>query len=98
MVPFHLQIELQSQTTTLMVEQLDPLADATGFMRYHVRSFHRGGVVFVNIEEGSLPAEEPVGYSLDDVFMFDEVISIAVAIREYNSGRKLTFDQMAFDF
>lgn len=98
MVPFHLQIELGSKATTLMVEQLDPLADATGFMRYHVRSFHCGGVIFVNIEDGILPAEEPVGYSLDEAFTLDEVTSIAVAIREYNSGRKLTFDQMAFDF
>jgi hypothetical protein len=34
----------------------------------------------------------------DEVFSLDEVRTIAAAIRDYSSSRKLNFDQMHFDF
>lgn len=98
MVPFHLLIELQGKQTTLMIEQLDQLTDTIGFMRYQVRSFNHRSVIYVNVGEEPLEPEEIIGFSEEEVFSADEVKVIAVAIREYNSTRKLNFDQMHFDF
>ncbi|SDE35739.1 hypothetical protein SAMN05216464_105335 [Mucilaginibacter pineti] len=98
MVPFNLQLEIGGRLTTLSAEQLDQLADETGFMRYQVRSFNHNGVIHVNIEDEPLPPEEAVGFNLDETFALDDVKKIAQAIREYNSSRKLNFDQMHFDF
>ncbi|QEC74709.1 hypothetical protein [Mucilaginibacter ginsenosidivorax] len=98
MVPFNLQLELTNLLTTISAEQLDQLADETGFMRYQVRTFNRQSVVFVNIEEEPLSREKITGYSEEEVFSHDEIKVIAPAIRRYNSSRQLNFDQMAFDF
>ena len=98
MVPFNLQLEINARLLTISVEQLDQLADNAGFMRYQIRSFNHDTVIFVNIEEEQLPPEVVIGFSEDDVFTLDEIRLIAAAIRQYNSGRKLTFDQMTFDF
>ena len=98
MIPFNLQLELQARLTTLSVEQLDQLADKTVFMRYQIRTFNEHSVVYVNIEDDPLDPEDIVGFSEEEVFSLDEVKTIAFAIREYNSRRKLNFDQMHFDF
>lgn len=98
MVPFNLQLELGGRLTTFSAEQLDQLADETGFMRYQVRTFNHRSVVCVNIEDEPLSPEEVIGYGEDEVFTLDEIKAIAAAIREYNSSRKLNFDQMHFDF
>jgi hypothetical protein len=98
MVPFNLQLELGGKLTTLSAEQLDQLADETGFMRYLVRSFNYSGVIYVNIEDEPLPPEEGVGFNLDEAFALEDAKTIAQAIREYNNSRKLNFDQMHFDF
>lgn len=98
MVPFNLQLEINARLLTISVEQLEQLADSVGFMRYQIRSFNHNTVILVNIEEKQLAPEAVIGFSEDDVFTPDEVKVIAAAIRQYNSGRKLTFDQMTFDF
>lgn len=67
-------------------------------MRYQVRTFNHRSVVCVNIEDEPLSPEEVIGYGEDEVFTLDEIKAIAAAIREYNSSRKLNFDQMHFDF
>lgn len=98
MVPFNLQLELNSRLVTLSAEQLDQLADDFGFMRYQIRTFNHSAVIFVNIEDDPLQAESITGYSEDEAFSPDEVNTIAAAIREYNSNRQLNFDQMHFNF
>lgn len=98
MVPYNFQLELAGKLTTFSADQLDQLADAAGFMRYQVRTFNHRAVIFVNIEAEPLSPEEIIGYSEDETFSLEEVKSIAAAIREYNTSRKLNFDQMAFDF
>ena len=98
MVPFNLQPELSGRLTTLFAEQLDPLADESGFMRYQVRTFNHRAVVFVNIADDPLAPEEVLGYAEDEVFSLEEISTIAKAIREYNRSRQLNFDQMHFDF
>jgi hypothetical protein len=98
MVPFNLQIELNARPVTFSAEQLDQLADNAGFMRYQIRTFNHHSVIYVNIEDESLEPEDIIGFSEDEVFSLDEVRTIAAAIREYNSSRKLNFDQMHFDF
>jgi len=98
MVPFNLQLELGGRLTTVSAEQLDQLADETGFMRYQVRTFNHRAVVCVNIEDVPLSPEDVTGYGEDDVFTPEEIKVIAGAIREYCSSRKLNFDQMHFDF
>ena len=95
MVPFNLQLELNGKLTTFSVEQLDPLADSLGFMRYQVRTFQQTSVIFVNIEA---EPDEVTGYTEEEVFTLDEVKVIAAAVRDYNASRQLNFDQMAFDF
>jgi hypothetical protein len=98
MVPFNLQLELADKLTTISAEQLDQLTDSAGFMRYQVRTFNYNSVIYVNIEGEPLSPEKIVGYSEDQGFSPDEVKAIAIAIRQYNSSRKLNFNQMAFDF
>jgi len=98
MVPFNFQLEFNDRQTSFSAEQLDPLADATGSIRYQVRTFNDSSIVFVNIEDAPLAPEDVAGYSLEDVFTLEQVHAIAQAIRDYNSSRKLNFDQMAFDF
>lgn len=114
MVPYNLQLELNARQVTISAEQLDQLADEAGFMRYQIKTFNDSSVVYVNIEDvPQLPntpqeaenlfetinyPDQNIGYSLDNVFSVDEVVAIARAIREYNSSRKLNFDQMHFDF
>jgi hypothetical protein len=98
MVPFNLQIELNARPVTFSAEQLDQLADNVGFMRYQIRTFNHHSVVYVNIENEPLEPEDIIGFSEDEVFSLEEVRTIAAAIREYNSSRKLNFDQMDFDF
>jgi hypothetical protein len=98
MVPFNLQLELANKLTTISAEQLDQLADSGGFMRYQVRTFNHSAVISVNIEDELLSPEGIIGFSEDEAFPRDEVNAIAIAIRQYNSSRKLDFDQMAFDF
>jgi hypothetical protein len=98
MVPLNLQVELHGQLLTISVEQLDQLPDAVGYMRYQVRTAEQRSVVLVNLEAEQLFPEENIGLSEDDVFTPDETSVIAAAIREYNSGRRLTFDQLTFDF
>jgi len=82
----------------MSAEQLDQLADQEGFMRYQIRTFNHSAVIFVNIEEEPLSPEDIVGFSENDVFTPDEVRLIAVAIRQYNSDHKLSFEQMTLDF
>jgi hypothetical protein len=98
MVPFNLQLELTKRLVTISAEQLDQLADEKGIMRYHIRTFNDSSVVFVNIEDDLLSAEATLGFSDDETFTLDEIHVIATGIRQYNSSRKLSFDQMAFDF
>ena len=98
MVPFNLQIELNARLVTFSAEQLDQLADNAGFMRYQIRTFNHHSVIYVNIEDEPLEPEDIIGFSEDEVFSLDELRTIAAAIREYNSSRKLNFDQMHFDF
>jgi hypothetical protein len=98
MVPFNLQLEINERLLTISVEQLDQFADNVWFMRYQVRTFNHNTVVFVNIEGEQLSPEDIIGFSEDDVFTLDEVKVIAAAIRRYNDGRKLKFDQMTFNF
>ena len=98
MVPFNLQLEINERLLTISVEQLDQLADTIGFMRYQIRTFNYNTVIFVNIEEEQLSPEDIIGFSEDDVLTLDEIKVIAAAIRQYNDGRKLKFDQMTFDF
>lgn len=98
MVPFNLQLEINERLLTISVEQLDQLADTIGFMRYQIRTFNYNTVIFVNIEEEQLSPEDIIGFSEDDVLTLDEIKAIATAIRQYNDGRKLKFDQMTFDF
>lgn len=98
MVPFNLQIKLNTRPVSFSVEQLDQLADSLGFMRYQIRTFNHHSVIYVNIENDPLEPEDIIGFSEDDIFSPDEVIAIAAAIRAYNSNRKLNFDQMNFDF
>ncbi|MDP9078973.1 MAG: hypothetical protein M3O71_16215 [Bacteroidota bacterium] len=98
MVPFNLQIEHNARQVTLSAEQLDQVADNVGFMRYQIRTFNHHSVIYVNIEDEPLEPEDIISFSEDEVFSLDEVRSIAAAIREYNSSRKLNFDQMHFDF
>ncbi|WP_428329692.1 hypothetical protein [Mucilaginibacter sp.] len=98
MVPFNLQIELHERLITLSAEQLDQLSDNLGYMRYQIRTFNHHSVISVNIEDDPLDPEEPLGFSEEEVFLADEVITIATAIRAYNNSRKLNFDQMHFDF
>lgn len=98
MVPFNFQLDYKDRLTTFSAEQLDALADATGFMRYEIRSFHLRSVIYVNIEAGTLLPEDNAGYSLEDQFTPNEVQRLAGAIRTYNDSRQLNFDQMAFDF
>lgn len=98
MIPFNLQLELNAGLVTISVEQLEQLADQEGFMRYQIRTFNDRSVVYVNIEDEPLASPKIIGYSEDDVFSPDDVKAIATAIRQYNSSRKLNFDQMHFDF
>ncbi|MEZ2339231.1 hypothetical protein AB6735_26540 [Mucilaginibacter sp. RCC_168] len=98
MVPFNFQLDISGKLTTLSAEQLDRLADDTGYMRYQIRSFNHSSVIFVKIEDESLTPEDVAGFSEEDVFTVNETKAIATAIREYNSSRKLNFDQMHFDF
>ncbi|HEK22068.1 MAG: hypothetical protein C0191_04700 [Mucilaginibacter sp.] len=98
MVPFNLQFELANKLTTISAEQLDQLADTSGFMRYQVRTFNHNSVICVNIEENSLEPEDVIGFSEDETFTLQEIKAIASAIRTYNSSRQLNFDQMHFDF
>jgi hypothetical protein len=98
MVPFNLQVELHGQLLTISVEQLDQLPDAVGYIRYQIQAADRRSVVLVSIEAEQLFPEDNIGLSGDDVFTPDEISVIAAAIREYNSGRRLTFDQLTFDF
>jgi hypothetical protein len=98
MIPFNLQFEIANRLTTIFVEQLDQLADTLGFMRYQIRSFHQSSVVHVNIENEPTTPEEIIGYSIDDAFSPDEIEAISAAIKAYNRDRKLSFDQMSFNF
>jgi len=98
MVPFNLQIELNARLVTFSAEQLDQLADSAGFMRYQIRTLNHHSVIYVNIEDEPLEPEDIIGFSEDEVLSLDEVRTIAAAIREYNSSRKLNFEQMHFDF
>jgi len=98
MVPFNLQIELNARLLTFSAEQLDQLADNVGFIRYQIRTFNNHSVIYVNIEDDAPEPDDIIGFSDDEVFSLDEVRIIAAAIREYNSSRKLNFDQMHFDF
>ena len=114
MVPFHLELRLGENQVAVIAEQLDQLADTAGFMRYQVTAGERRSVVCVNIEEGpqqSVTAsdaesyyeavhypDQDLGFSEDEVFSAEEVDMIVTAIRAYNNSRRLTFDQMNFDF
>ena len=98
MIPFHLQIDLTGRRTTLMVEQMDQLADNGGFIRYQIKTFNQQSVVFVNIEEETVSPEGLIGFSEDDGFTSDQITVISAAIRDYNSTRKPGTDQIAFDF
>ncbi|MDT3402283.1 hypothetical protein [Mucilaginibacter terrae] len=114
MVPFNLELEFPDQRMTGTAEQLDQIADNDGFMRYQVSLGERRSIICVNIEEGwaqsvsaadSESSHEGVqdpghhsGISEDEVFKADEVGIIVSAIKAYNDSRKLTFDQMHFDF
>ncbi|NCD68001.1 hypothetical protein [Mucilaginibacter agri] len=98
MVPFNLQIELGARPVTFSVEQLDPLADMAGFMRYQVRTFRDCAIVFVNVEEEQMLPDDLIGFSEDEVFTPPEVNVIAQAIRQYHDSRNWNSDQMVFDF
>jgi len=98
MVPFNLQLEIGGRLTTILAEQLDRLADESGYMRYQVRTFNDSGVVHVRIEDEPSSAEDAIGYNPDEAFTQADTITIATAIRDYYSSRRLNFDQMNFDF
>ena len=98
MVPYNLQVELHRQLLPISVEQMDQLADAVGYMRYQIRTAEQRSVILVNIDAEQLLPEDIIGFSEDDVFTLEEIGVIAAAIRQYNSGRRLTFDQLTFDF
>lgn len=114
MVPIHLEFEFGDGLVAVTAEQLDQLADTEGFMRYQISAGERRSVVCVNTEKEQLPSVtahnaenyyEAVHYpgqvsdfSEDEVFTPEEISTIAAEIRVYNNSRKLTFDQMHFDF
>ncbi|MBS7565515.1 hypothetical protein KHS38_13970 [Mucilaginibacter sp. Bleaf8] len=98
MVPYNLQVELHGHLLNISVEQLDQLADAVGYMRYQIRTAEQRSVILVNIEAEQLLPEDIIGFSEGEVFTLEEIGVIAAAIRQYNSGRRLTFDQLTFDF
>lgn len=98
MVPFNLQVELHAEMLNISVKQLDQLLDAVCYMRYHIRIAEQRSVFLVNVETEQLFPEYNVGLSEDSVFAPDEIGVITAAIREYNSGRSLSFDQLTFDF
>jgi len=114
MVPFNLEFEFAIGRLTGTAEQLDQLADIVIFMRYQVIVGERRSVVCVSIEEDTqrpltsrdaenyyeaIRYQEPdLGFSEDEVFTGDEVGIIVTAIKAYHDSRKLTFDQMHFDF
>jgi len=51
MVPFTVEIELKDQPVSLVVEQLDHLADEEGFVRFDIHTADRRAVLFINIED-----------------------------------------------
>lgn len=99
MVPFNLTIELENEPCEAVVEQLDRLADADGFVRYDVTCGERRSVIFVNVEN-DLPLTTPqdaeayfeaVNYpeqvdyfSEEEVFSLEEVRLIGKAVQEFN--------------
>jgi len=105
MVPFNLEIELADKPVIINAEQLDRLADDEGYIRYDVTEGLRRAVIYVNVEDQTMPLEtardagayfEAVHYpehlpafSIEDDFASEEVQIIANAIRQYN--RKLRF-------
>lgn len=98
MVPFNLQLELSDKLTTISAEQLDHLADTSGFIRFQIRTFQDTAIVYVNVEADQLLPDDIAGYSDTDIFSVTEIAAIAGAIRQHCSDRTLNFDQMAFDF
>jgi len=105
MVPFNLEIQLSGKPVIINAEQLDRLADDEGYIRYDVREGKRRAVVYVNVEDQTMPLEtvqdaeayfEAVHYpehlpafSIEDDFASEEIQIIGNAIRQYN--RKLRF-------
>lgn len=89
MVPFNLELEFADGELACTAEQMDQLADTSGFMRYQVTTAKRRAIVFVNIEEesqrpvtaqdaesyyeASYYPEQVPGYSKDEVFTLEEV-------------------------
>lgn len=114
MVPFNLEFDFGDVPVAGTAEQLDQLADTAGFMRYQVAAGERQSVICVNIEEETQQLVTPQdaeayyeavyypeydsGFSEDEVFSAEEVAVIVTAIKAYNNSRRLTFDQMNFDF
>lgn len=114
MVPFHLEFDLGDGIVAGNVEQLDQIADAEGHMRYQVNIGERRSVICVNIEmepprpltiqdaenyyEAIHYPEHVLDFSEDDVFNNEEIKQIALAIKDHNNSRRLTFDQANFDF
>ena len=108
MVPFNLEIELENIPCEVLVEQLDRLADAEGFIRFDVTCAGRRSVVYVNVEN-DLPLATPQdaeayfeamnypeqvsAFSEDDVFTRDEVRLLGRAVRNYNRELKVRFDR-----
>lgn len=102
MVPFQVAIELEEQPVSLLVEQLDQLADEEGFVRFDVRAAERRAVIFVNTEDNLKPPltpqeaevyfeaihypEQEAAFSFSGDFTPAEVRLIGQAIREHNSA------------
>jgi hypothetical protein len=108
MVPFNLEIELENLPCEVLIEQLDRLADADGFIRFDVTAGDRRAVVYVNVEN-DLPLvtpqdaeayfeavnypEQVSAFSEEEVFVPDEVMLIGRTIRNYNRELKVRFDR-----
>lgn len=114
MVPLHLEFEFSDGRVAGTAEQLDQLSDTEGLMRYQVHAKERRSIICVNMEEEPprlMTAHDAENYyeaihypeylsdfSEDEVFTLEEISVIAADIRTYYKSRKLTFDQMHFDF
>ena len=114
MVPLHLEFEFSDGRVAGTAEQLNQLSDIEGFIRYQITVGERRSVVCVNMENEQQPSvtannaenyyeavyypEQVSDFSEEEVFTPEEISRIAAEIRTYNNSRKLTFDQMHFDF
>lgn len=93
MVPFELELELENNSLTVSVEQLDHLADEEGYIRFDVRTGERRGVIYVNLEDQVGTEKLLEAISMDEDFTTKEVRAIGNAIRQYNHQLRFMFSK-----